>query len=306
MSTPLRPMTTTSGAFCTVCSVPVRRLAVPADCAPRHRATSRLCQDIRTPESRNVCMPRRGEVGTGREVRPCSGRRRRASSPRCPDEEDQVAVTPAFDIDRSSPTPLYFQLSQAFERAITDGTLPAGAKLENELLLAQRYGLSRPTVRRAVQELVDKGLLVRKRGVGTQVIQPHVRRSVGLTRPYDDLARGGEAPSTEVLSLERVPAVADVALELDVPAGEEVVALRRLRRTRGEPPAGLANDLPGRFEPTLDQLSERGLYQYLRSQGVHLRVAHQRIGARLAKADEARLLGEPPRSALLDRTSAVR
>ena len=141
-----------------------------------------------------------------------------------PDEEDEVAVTPAFDIDRSSPTPLYFQLSQAFERAISDGSLPAGSKLENELLLAQQYGLSRPTVRRAVQELVDKGLLVRKRGVGTQVIQPHVRRSVELTSLYDDLARGGEAPSTEVLSLERVPVPADVALELDVGAGEEVVA----------------------------------------------------------------------------------
>src|SRR4028119_1685939 len=237
MSTPLRPMTTTSGAFCTVCSVPVRRLAVPADCAPQHRAASRLCQDIRTARGRDVRMPRRGEVGTGREVRPCSGRRRRASSPRCPDEEDQVAVTPAFDIDRSSPTPLYFQLSQAFERAITDGTLPAGAKLENELLLAQRYGLSRPTVRRAVQELVDKGLLVRKRGVGTQVIQPHVRRSVELTSLYDDLARGGEAPSTEVLSLERVPAVADVAEELHPRAGGGVVAGRGGADDRG-PVAG--------------------------------------------------------------------
>jgi DNA-binding GntR family transcriptional regulator len=219
--------------------------------------------------------------------------------PAGPDEEDEVAVTPAFDIDRSSPTPLYFQLSQAFERAISDGSLPAGSKLENELLLAQQYGLSRPTVRRAVQELVDKGLLVRKRGVGTQVIQPHVRRSVELTSLYDDLARGGEAPSTEVLTLERVPVPADVALELDVGAGEEVVALRRLRRTRGEPLAILTNYLPGRFEPTLAELTERGLYQYLRSQGVHLRVAHQRIGARLARADEARLLGEPPRSALL-------
>jgi len=210
-----------------------------------------------------------------------------------------VAVTPAFDIDRSSPMPLYFQLSQAMEQAITEGRLPAGSKLENELLLAQHYGLSRPTVRRAVQELVDKGLLVRKRGVGTQVIQPHVRRSVELTSLYDDLARGGEAPSTEVLSLERVPAPADVALELDVAAGEDVVALRRLRRTRGEPLAILTNFLPGRFEPTAVELTERGLYRYLRDQGVHLRVAHQRIGARLARADESRLLGEPPRSALL-------
>jgi len=210
-----------------------------------------------------------------------------------------VAVPPIFDIDRSSPTPLYFQLAQAMEAAITGGDLPAGSKLENEVLLAQRYGLSRPTVRRAVQELVDKGLLVRRRGVGTQVIQPHVRRSVELTSLYDDLARGGEQPTTEVLSLERIPAPADIATELDLPAGAEVVALRRLRRTRDEPLALLVNYLPGRFHPTLDELSERGLYQYLRGLGVHLRVAHQRIGARAARADEARLLDEPPRAALL-------
>ncbi len=210
-----------------------------------------------------------------------------------------MTTTPPFDIDRSSPTPLYFQLAQAIESAIAGGSLPAGSKLDNELLLAQRYGLSRPTVRRAVQELVDKGLLVRKRGVGTQVIQPHVRRSVELTSLYDDLARGGEAPSTEVLSLERVPAPADVAEELDLAVGDEVVALRRLRRTRGEPLALMTNYLPARLEPTPAELTEGGLYQYLRGQGVHLRVAHQRIGARLARAEEARLLEEAPRSALL-------
>ncbi len=204
-----------------------------------------------------------------------------------------------FDIDRSSPTPLYFQLAQAIEGAISGGSLPAGSKLENEVLLAQRYGISRPTVRRAVQELVDKGLVVRKRGVGTQVIQPHVRRSVELTSLYDDLARAGEAPSTEVLSLERVPAPPDIAEELDLAVGEEIVVLRRLRRSHGEALALLTNHLPGRFHPTVADLSERGLYQYLRAHGVHLRVAHQRIGARLARAEEARLLDEPPRSALL-------
>ena len=204
-----------------------------------------------------------------------------------------------FDIDRSSPTPLYFQLAQAIEGAISGGSLPAGSRLENEVLLAQRYGLSRPTVRRAVQELVDKGLLVRKRGVGTQVIQPHVRRSVELTSLYDDMARAGESPTTEVLSLDRVAAPADVAAELDIPVGEEIVVVRRLRRSHGEPLALLTNHLPGRFHPTMDDLTERGLYQYLRTHGVHLRVAHQRIGARLAGAEEARLLDEPARAALL-------
>jgi DNA-binding GntR family transcriptional regulator len=204
-----------------------------------------------------------------------------------------------FDIDRSSPTPLYFQLAQAIEGAITGGDLPAGSRLENELLLAERYGLSRPTVRRAVQELVDKGLLVRKRGVGTQVIQPHVRRPVELTSLYEDLARAGETPTTAVLSLERVPAPAEIAAELDLVEGVEIVVLRRLRYSHGEPLALMTNYLPGRFRPTAEELSERGLYQYLRGQGVHLRVAHQRIGARPARAEEARLLEEPPRAALL-------
>jgi DNA-binding GntR family transcriptional regulator len=210
-----------------------------------------------------------------------------------------VAAVLTFDIDRSSPTPLYYQLAQAIESAIAGGSLPSGSRLENEILLAQRYGLSRPTVRRAVQELVDKGLLVRKRGVGTQVIQPHVRRSVELTSLYDDLASGGEAPTTEVLSLERLPATSSVAEELELKEGDDVVVLRRLRRSHGEPLALMTNMLPGRFEPTVEELSERGLYQFLRSQGVHLRVAHQRIGARLARAEEARLLEEPPRAALL-------
>jgi DNA-binding GntR family transcriptional regulator len=204
-----------------------------------------------------------------------------------------------FDIDRSSPIPLYFQLARAIEGAITAGALPAGSRLDNELLLAQQYRLSRPTVRRAVQELVDKGLLVRKRGVGTQVIQPHVRRSVELTSLYEDLVRAGASPTTTVLSLERVPAPADVAGELDLPEGAEVVVVRRLRRSDGEPLALMTNYLPGRFTPTAEDLTERGLYQYLRTEGVHLRVAHQRIGARPAHAEEARLLEEPPRAALL-------
>ena len=61
---------------------------------------------------------------------------------------------------------------------------------------------------------------------------------------------------------------ADVAPRLDLTVGEEVVALRRLRRTRGMPLAILTNNLPGRFEPTRAELVERGLHQYLRSHGV--------------------------------------
>jgi DNA-binding GntR family transcriptional regulator len=99
------------------------------------------------------------------------------------------------ELDRSSPVPLYYQLAQAIEAAIRDGHLAPGDRFENELDLAKRLTLSRPTTRRAIQEVVDKGLLVRKRGVGTQVVQNPVHRRVELTSLFDDLARAGQEPT---------------------------------------------------------------------------------------------------------------
>lgn len=101
-----------------------------------------------------------------------------------------VDVPLAVELDRSSPVPpLYYQLAQAIEAAIRSGELAPGDRFENELALAKRLTLSRPTTRRAIQELVDKGLLVRKRGVGTQVVQNPVHRRVELTSLFDDLSR---------------------------------------------------------------------------------------------------------------------
>ena len=195
-----------------------------------------------------------------------------------------------FDIDRSSPTPLYFQLAQAIEGAITGGALPAGSRLENEILLAQRYGLSRPTVRRAVQELVDKGLVVRKRGVGTQVIQPHVRRSVELTSLYDDLKRDGRQPKTIVLSLEHETDEA-ASSGLDLPPDSVMLHVVRIRLAGDLPLALMHNWIP---EPhndiTRKELEEGGLYAALRARGVRPVVAQQSIGARMPKAAERRHL----------------
>ena len=94
-------------------------------------------------------------------------------------------------VDRSSPVPLYFQVAQHLEHMIESGDLPMGTRLENETDLADQLGLSRPTMRRAIEYLVGRGLLVRKRGIGTQVVQAKVAREVELTSLYDDLAKAG-------------------------------------------------------------------------------------------------------------------
>lgn len=198
---------------------------------------------------------------------------------------------PSMDLDRSSPIPLYFQVAQQIERAIEQGDLQPGSRLGNEIQLADSYGLSRLTMRRAIQELVNKGLLVRKRGVGTQVVHGQVRRPVELTSLYDDLARANQKPTTRVLLHETVPAPDHVAVALGQAPGTEVVRIERLRLTTNEPLAILRNWLPvGIARFSTDELRDRGLYALLRASGVNIRVAAQRIGARAGKSAETQLL----------------
>lgn len=206
----------------------------------------------------------------------------------------------ALEIDRGSPVPLYYQVSQQLERNIESGKLQPGTQLGNEVALAGELGLSRLTLRRAIQELVDKGLLVRKRGVGTQVVHNQVKRPVELTSLYDDLASSGQEPSTRVLTYEVVEPPDDVATALGIDPGAEVLHLERLRTAGGEPLALLRNWLPG-SHPTIteESLTERGLYAQLRTSGIHIRVARQRIGARKATAKEAALLDEKRGAAML-------
>lgn len=194
-------------------------------------------------------------------------------------------------IDRRSPIPLYYQLSQQLEQAIDRGDLKPGDRIDTEVEISERYGLSRPTVRQAIQELVTKGMLVRRRGVGTQVVGGHVRRQVELTSLYDDLVSSDHRPSTKVLSLATEAADANVSKELNVPTGTDVVHLERLRLDAGQPLAIMRNWLPAdAVDLTTPELETTGLYDVLRRSGVHIRVANQRIGATGATPAEARAL----------------
>ena len=203
-----------------------------------------------------------------------------------------MAAPLAIDVDRSSPVPLYFQVARQIEAAIASGDLAAGARLENEIELADRLGLSRPTMRRAIQELVAKGMLVRKRGVGTQVVHGAAfQRTVDLTSLYDDLVRTHQSPSTRVVVHDVEAADDDVAAALGVPPGSDVVHIERVRNARQKPLAILRNWLPVQLADfSTEDLEQRGLYALLRGSGVHLRIASQRIGACAASVTEARLL----------------
>ena len=210
------------------------------------------------------------------------------------------AVLADFEVERTSPIPLWFQVAQHLEGAIADGTLPQGALLENEIAMAARLGVSRPTMRRAMEQLVDRGLVVRRRGIGTRVVRPKVLRPLELTSLHDDLAVSGQEPTTTVLRFEPVEADAEVAARLRLQEGEPVVLLERLRSAHGLPIARMTNWLPADIVTFgEDELTGSGLYELLRRSGVHLHSATQTVGARTATAAEARQLGESRGAALL-------
>ena len=198
-------------------------------------------------------------------------------------------------LDHSSPVPLYYQAARAIEEAIEDGRLPRGSKLDSELDLAEQLGISRPTMRAALKQLVDKGLLMRRRGIGTMVAPQPVRRAVALTSLYDDLKAAGREPRTQVLSLEEILCPPDAAEHLGLGPSAPVLLFKRLRVAGSDPIAFMCNVVPvGLLEIEKEDLEQTGLYELFRENGITPHVATQRIGARKAGAEEAELLEIEP------------
>lgn len=193
-------------------------------------------------------------------------------------------------IDRDSPVPLYHQLAEQLSAAITDGRLQPGDPFENEVALAERLRLSRPTVRRAIQELVDQGLVVRRRGLGTTIANRKVHRRAELTSLFDDLQREGRVPRTTILEHE-VVTDERAAAALDLPSDTQLLHVTRVRLADDAPVAVLHNWLPPQLSDiTREELAESGLYAVLRKRGVKPVVAQQSIGARMPTAAERKHL----------------
>lgn len=193
-------------------------------------------------------------------------------------------------IERDFPVPLYHQLAKQLKAAISDGRLQPGAAFENELALTGRLGLSRPTVRRAIQEMVDQGLLVRQRGLGTRVANRKVHRRAELTSLFDDLRRQGRRPSTTICAMRSSPTSGQPlhwTSSRTPPCSSSSGSVPPTRApsrscTTGSP---LYSDIPR------EELEEGGRYAALRARGVRPVVAQQTIGARMPTPAERQNLG---------------
>ena len=146
-------------------------------------------------------------------------------------------------------------------------------------------------MRRAIAELVGRGLLVRRRGVGTTVASQVIHRRDELTSLYDDMVRRGQQPRTEVLSFSTDAVDAVAAEALACPPTPPWSRSSGCAPSTARPTALMHNWLPPQFaDLTAADLEDASLYAILRTRGVRPVIAHQTIGARRPGARERRLL----------------
>jgi GntR family transcriptional regulator len=200
--------------------------------------------------------------------------------------------------------PLYYRISRDISKSIEAGEYAPGSRIPSEAALAERYGVTRMTVRQAVDGLITVGLVTRRHGSGTYVLRPReVQRGLNrLTSFTEDMQSQGHRASSAELERSDVEPPDHVREQLELQAGAHVVVLERLRQVDGEPVALHRVFLPLWLAPELARSSMNGasLYDTLESElGVQLSSARQRITAVAATDRQAALLGVAPGAPLL-------
>ena len=206
-------------------------------------------------------------------------------------------------LDKDSAVPLHTQLRNLLRQQILGDELAAHEQLPSEREFCERHGVSRITVRRALGELQNEGLIYTSVGKGTYVAVPRLNEELQpLSSFTEDMRRRGMTASSRVLEKAVLPADDGLATRLGVPAGSAVIKLYRLRLTDGIPIAIQTTWLPHHACPTLlhHDLETRSLFDILRQEyGLRLARGETNIGAALAGPDELRLLELHPPAAVL-------
>lgn len=193
---------------------------------------------------------------------------------------------------RRTTIPLYHRVADALRQEIRDRGLRPGDFLSTEEALEGRFGVSRATVRRALEELVADGLVVRMPSKGTYVARPRVEVRLPLLRSFTETIVGlGMVPSSRLIGAEVGEAPDEVHVRLDLEEGEEVLRVERMRYADREPMLYLVAYLP--LDVGIDPTTDLGgsMYALLESSGHVVADAEHVIDADAADGGLARAFG---------------
>ena len=204
---------------------------------------------------------------------------------------------------------LYLKLSDALAEQIMDGTLAEGTLLPSERELCQNHGISRTTVRQALQDLSRKGYIKAIHGKGTVVVRPQIRQELRSIYSFDeDMRQLGKHPETKIMDFVKIVPTGTIASMMRLPAGESVYRIMRLRLANNEPMLLETNYLPcDRFPEFHRQMLEnQSLYRVLASAySLNIDVAEETFEPILLRPMEAQMLhtGQGALGMLIERIS---
>lgn len=178
-------------------------------------------------------------------------------------------------IDKNSPLPIYYQIEEQIKKQIENGELQQNDALPSEREFAERFQISRMTVRQAINNLVNEGYLYRQKGRGTFVLGKKLEQQlVGLTSFTEDMKARGMTPSSKLLTFTIVPCTDKIAEQLEISKYSPVYEIKRIR---------LADDIPMALETVYmsanlvkgltESIVNKSLYQYI-EQHIHLKIGY--------------------------------
>ncbi len=197
-----------------------------------------------------------------------------------------------------SNSPIYMQLAHRLRVQINDGEISAGEALPSERDLCKIMGASRVTVRKAIELLIEEGLLSRRQGSGTYVT-PRIQAPGSFLSSFsEDAEARGEETDTIWMMKVIASATEEEARILELASGADVARLSRVRMAGGEPLAIENAVVPAEMLPEIAHLGN-SLYQALDQRGNRPVTGQQKIRAALAGPTEASLLSIPENTEIL-------
>lgn len=199
---------------------------------------------------------------------------------------------------REDATPIYLRLAAILREKVQQGEFAVGAALPSERDIADRMGVSRVTVRKAIDLLMREGVLSRKQGSGTYVA-PRIEQPSSLLAGFsEDLRRRGLQAGSIWLEKSTDMASPDEVIAFGLSVNAPIKRFRRIRTANGEPLAVEHAIVPELFLPDHNSVTT-SLYAALEQVGHKPVTGLQRVTASLADALEAQHLGVPPGAAVL-------
>lgn len=196
-------------------------------------------------------------------------------------------------LDVEAVTPLYVQLMTQLETGIRSGSLKAGERLETERDMADHYGVSIITVRKAVKELVDRGLVEKQQGKGTYVSKTKITRDFKNLLGFSEMCRRqGLKPGGRMLKNELVNADPKICRNLGIPENSQCVHLKRLRLADDQPVAIEENYFPLQYSMLLNEtFNDNSMLAFLKEKfDVTIAISEKWIELCTARAREAQYL----------------